>query len=240
MVEESLTYNGAEEEELTSKKQTSSLLFLISIFCLIMLIVDGFIRPAYVVKSVIKILFFLVCPLLYAKRYKEIDIRSILKWDTKQMKFTLLLGLAVFSIILAAYFVIRNFFDFTPIADLLVQNAGVTGKTFIFVAIYISFVNSLLEEFFFRGFAFLTLKKISSRKIAYIVSSIAFSVYHVAMMDGWFSIGLFILAMAGLAVGAAIFNYLNEKTGTIYNSWIVHMFANFAINTVGFILFEIL
>ncbi len=222
------------------RRQTSSLIFLISICCAIMLVVDGIIRPTYAVKSAIKILFFLVCPLIYAHKYKEIDIKSILKWDSKQMRFTFLLGFGVFAIILGAYFVIRNFFDFTPIADLLVQNAGVTGKTFIFVAIYISFVNSLLEEFFFRGFAFLTLKKVTSRKVAYIVSSFAFAVYHIAMMDGWFSIGLFALAMAGLAIGAAIFNYLNEKTGTIYNSWIVHMFANFAINTVGFILFGLI
>ena len=222
------------------KKQTFSLIMIIAICCGVMLVVDGIIRPAYVVKSAIKILFFLVFPLLYARKNKEIDMKSIFRWDPRQMKFTFLLGAAVFTIILGAYFVIRNFFDFAPIADLLVQNAGVTGKTFIFVAIYISFANSLLEEFFFRGFSFLTLKKTSSRKVAYLVSSFAFAVYHVAMMEGWFSIGLFLLAMIGLAAGACIFNFLNEKTGTIYNSWIVHMFANFAINTVGFILFDIL
>ena len=35
-------------------------------------------------------------------------------------------------------------------------------------------------------------------------------------------------------------NILNEKCENIYMSWLVHMFANFAINTVGCILFGII
>ncbi|NMO95148.1 hypothetical protein [Paenibacillus lemnae] len=36
-----------------------------------------------------------------------------------------------------------------------------------------------------------------------------------------------------------LFNWLNEKNGNIYASWMVHMCANLAINTIGFMLFEI-
>ena len=34
--------------------------------------------------------------------------------------------------------------------------------------------------------------------------------------------------------------YLNEVNDNIYSSWFVHMFCNFAINTIGFILFGVL
>ena len=47
---------------------------------------------------------------------------------------------------------------------------------------------------------------------------------------------LFFLLLAGLALAGVMFDYLNEKQETIYMSWFVHMCANFAINTVGFIL----
>ena len=46
--------------------------------------------------------------------------------------------------------------------------------------------------------------------------------------------------MFGLIAGGCIFDYLNEKNGNIYSSWFVHMFANFAINTVGMILFGVI
>ena len=103
------------------------------------------------------------------------------------------------------------------------------------MALYISFVNSLLEEFFFRGFAYLTLEKRVPH--ASLFSAVAFAVYHTAMMLGWFPPAIFALALAGLTVGGMIFNWLNKYDGSIYTSWLVHMCANFAINTVGFILF---
>lgn len=87
---------------------------------------------------------------------------------------------------------------------------------------------------------FLTLKRITGRKFAYLFSAVVFAISHIAMMIGWFKIDIFMLIMAGLLVGGLIFNYLNEKSETIYPSWLVHMFANFAINTVGFMLFGII
>ena len=59
-------------------------------------------------------------------------------------------------------------------------------------------------------------------------------------MIGWFGPWVFIIIMAGLFAGGLIFNCLNEKSSTLYPSWLVHMFANFGINTVGFILFGLI
>jgi len=36
------------------------------------------------------------------------------------------------------------------------------------------------------------------------------------------------------------FNLLNDKNKNIYNSYMVHMFANFAINTLGLQMFGII
>ena len=47
-----------------------------------------------------------------------------------------------------------------------------------------------------------------------------------------------ILVLIGLFAGGLIFNWFDEKFGNIYMSWLVHMFANFATNTIGFILFN--
>ena len=49
---------------------------------------------------------------------------------------------------------------------------------------------------------------------------------------------LFLLVMAGLVIGGMIFNWLNEKLNTNYCSWLTHMFANFAINTIGIMLLK--
>lgn len=217
-------------------------LILLSIICIgFMAFVDGIINPGYIFKSGIKISLFWTIPLICTFFDKNIKLNTLFKIHSKkQLISSILLGLGVYAIILGAYFVLRNFIDLGNIKDIIEKNLNVNKNNFVFVALYISFINSLLEEFFFRGLIFLNLKKISSSGFAYIYSAFAFSVYHIAIMTNWFSPYLFILAMAGLFVGGLIFNYLNDKSENIYNSWLVHMFANFAINTVGCIMFGII
>lgn len=208
---------------------------------LLMAFVDGIISPPYLYKSIIKVMLFLLVPMIYfllnrdeAKRLKKLFVPR-----KKDFLISLLLGAAVFAIIMIAYFVCRGFIDFSGIRDSLTSGIGVNANNFIFVAIYISFCNSLLEEFFFRGFAFLILKEEAGKKLAYVFSSALFAFYHVGMTNGWFGGVIYVLAMLGLFAGGCIFDWLNDKCANIYPSWLVHMCANFAINTIGCILFGI-
>ena len=204
--------------------------------CGAMALVDGVWKPGYALKSAVKIALFLLIPFLLSRLEPEIGFGTLFRFQRKGFGIALILGAGIYGVILGGYFLLSNFVDFSGIAGKLSQNAGVDRSNFLFVSLYISFVNSLLEEFFFRGFLFLNLKNLSSRRFAYGFSALAFSLYHTAMMLGWFHPALFVLVLAGLAVGGGLFNYLNEKLGSIYVSWLVHMFANFAINTVGFLL----
>ena len=67
--------------------------------------------------------------------------------------------------------------------------------------------------------------------------SAIFALYHIAMMIGWFGVPVILISLLGLFVGGMIFNRFDENNENIYLSWLVHMFANFATNTIGFILF---
>lgn len=219
-------------------KRTKLITTLIAaaICCGIMALVDAVIRPGYAPKSVIKILVFAAAPLLLTFLCRLAPMQEIFRFRKRGFGVALGLGVGIYLLILGGYFVLRPWFDFSQVAGNLTENAGVTKENFLFVSLYISFVNSLLEEFFFRGFVFTNLKQHSGRRFAYLFSAAAFSVYHIAMMIGWFDIWLNVLILAGLFVGGLLFNRLNEKQDCIYVSWLTHMFANFAINTIGFIL----
>ena len=219
------------------KKDKIIIMSAVAFACLCMGLVDAVIQPGYWVKSAIKIVLFLLLPITYGLYNKKCDLKALFKPDKSGFLLALGLGLAVFAVILGAYFAFRNIFDFSALTSSLTASTGVSKSNFIFVALYISFVNSLLEEFFFRGFAFLSLKEVSGRKTAYIFSSSVFALYHIAMMIGWFGAAVTLLSLIGLFAGGLIFNFFNEKWGNIYLSWLVHMFANFAINTIGFMLF---
>ncbi len=218
------------------KRSTWVLAMAAAVCCGIMLVVDGLWKPGYLIKSGVKLALFLLVPLVVSRFAPELSLKHLFKPQKKGLGLALLLGAAVYGLIVGGFFLLRDVVDFSGIAGNLSQNAGVTRENFLWVSLYISFVNSLLEEFFFRGFVFWGLKHSAGRGLAYGFSAVAFSLYHTAMMIGWFDWWLFGLALLGLAVGGMIFNRLNESHGNIYTSWLMHMFCNFAINTVGFIL----
>ena len=210
---------------------------LVIIACIVMGIVDAVIQPGYAIKSAIKIIMFLLIPIVYGLFLKEFNIKNLMKPDKKGLCIALCLGFVIYGVVLGAYWIFKDVFDFSALTGSLNETTGVNKSNFIWVAIYISFVNSLLEEFFFRGFSFITLKKLTSRRFAYVFSSMAFTLYHITMMIGWFGLPVILISLVGLFIGGMIFNRFDEKSENIYLSWLIHMFANFATNTIGFILF---
>ncbi len=218
-------------------KRALLIILVVVINCILMGIVDAVIVPHYFIKSLIKLFLFLVGPIITFIIYKDIEYKSILKINKKCILKSLGLGISIFIFILVSYFILGNIFDLSNITNSLTNDIGVNIDNYLYVSIYISIVNSFLEEFFFRGFSFLILKKYSSFRLSLFFSSITFSLYHIAIMISWFNIWTLLLLIVVLFIGGLIFNYINLKYENIYSSWLVHMFANIAINILGFILF---
>ena len=209
------------------------------VFSLAVTCIDAFVHPPYFSKIPIKILFFLVLPILYFVFNKEAlsDFKSLFRFRKKGLGLSLLLGVGIYAVIVGGFFLTRGVFDYSGVTKSLTEGMGITKDNYIYVALYISFMNSFLEEFFFRGFGFILMKKYTCRTFAYIFSPVLFAFYHVGMTAAMFQPILLVLILAGLIAGGFIFNYLNEKNENIYSSWFTHMFANFAMHTVGFVLF---
>ncbi len=226
---------------MTNKKGKYIVLSVLA-FSIVVTLIDALVHPDYFVKIPIKILFFLAFPLIFfwASREDWGKIKVLFTFKKKGILTALLLGVGIYAVIVGGYFLTRNIIDYSLVAPSLGKGMGITKDNFVYVSLYISLMNSFLEEFFFRGFGFITLKKYTGRMFAYIFSSTVFALYHVGMLIGMFSLPALLLLLAGLIIGGCIFNYLNEANENIYSSWFAHMFANFAINTVGFILFGII
>ena len=145
------------------------------------------------------------------------------------------LGISIYAVVMAAFFLTKGIFDYTSLVNSLSADQNVSQNSFVWIALYICFCNSLLEEFLFRFVAFIKLSQYTTKNTAYIFSSLIFALYHVAMIGGSFPLPLLLLALAGLAIGGFIFNYVDDKNRNIYNSWIIHMFADFAIVTIWYL-----
>lgn len=212
-------------------KQTQRILCTIVLICLSMAFLEAVIQPGYAAKSAIKLLLFAaaVC-----------TIGDVRRWFRREgLGMGLLLGGGIFAVILLVFFLFRPFLDLDAIAAGLMGKEGISRENFLWVALYISIVNSLLEELLFRGLGYLELRRHAPEGFAMIFSAAAFAAYHVAILDGWFTWWVYGLCMLGLFLGGLIFNLLDRR-GSLLPSWLAHSGANLAINTVGLIMFGLL
>lgn len=216
-------------------KKSLWLIITVLICCTVMAVIETIIEPAYLVKSLFKIILFLFIPIISVKLQKEKVFLDSFSLSKKALLKLSLLGIIIYVIIMAVFLLTKGFFDYSSLVSSLSQDQNVSHSSFVPIALYISFGNSLLEEFLFRFIAFIKLSEYTSKRFAYIFSACSFSLYHVAMIGGSFPIPLLIFALVGLAIGGAIFNYVDSKNKNIYNSWIIHMFADFALMTVWYI-----
>lgn len=221
-----------------NKRQSALIIGAVLLCAGVMSCADGLWHLSYAPKSALKAALFLGVPLaLWYLPRRGGALRALFR-PGGSLKRAAALGAAVFAVILAAYALLRGRIDFSGIAAQLTGQAGVNAGNFLFVALYISFVNSLLEEFFFRGFAFLALREAAPPRFALAFSALAFAAYHLGMTAGWFHPAIWLLAMLGLFAGGVLFSLLDAKEGALWPSWLVHLAANLAINLIGLLMFR--
>lgn len=210
--------------------------------CFILYLIEQVIKSDYIIKTAFKIILFLVIPYFYLKIKKQSYINETYgkRPYNKNLKFGFLFGASAFLILMITYILLSKVINLHMILNELQQKSKVNASNFIFVGLYITFINSLLEEYFFRGFIFLNLYKSNSKKLAYLYSSFLFGLYHISIFKSWFNIYLIILALAGLVLTGLILSWLDTKTESLLNSWMAHIMADSAIILIGMKMFNLI
>ncbi len=210
--------------------------------CVLLYIIEQVAGVNYIVKTIAKVLMFTSVPYLFGL-INKISIKQVLNFkdmNRRNLRVGIFFGVVSFFIVLGAYYVLQEFIDLPGIAAELRDRSGITPANFILTGLYITMGNSFLEEFFFRGFIFLNLYKLENKRLAYIYSALAFGLYHIAIFRTWFSLWVMGLALTGLVAVGFVFNWLDAGTGSIMNSWLVHIFADSAIVLIGLSMFGII
>ena len=212
-----------------------SSLFLFPIIGIILLLwIEQVLTVPYTTKTLAKILLFAVIPLILCHR-KGLPFLHLRNVDRQSLSASILLGISIMTVIIFAFIKLRAFIDLDGLI-LALEDIGVTSTVFPFIALYILFGNSILEEFFFRGFVANFFNNTWNRIL---IPSLLFAVYHISIFLTWFSLPLLALAVLGLWIGGIIFQLVNEKSRTILPSWVIHMFADLGIILIGLYLFYV-
>ena len=206
------------------KKTSFWISYLVVVICALF-VIEIWAPIDYIYKILLKISLMLlplfwVAPSLFAKP------------DIGRLKIALALGIGSILFIQVAYYLLRDFIDLEQIRVLLEERQGITVQIYLWVVIYATFGNSILEEIFFRGFMVQ-----SGVAHPWIFSSALFSFYHLTIFIGWFSWWVTAIALIVLFAGGLIFCWLNGPRKSIWNSWLMHIFADISIFAIGFKLY---
>ncbi|MFU0791094.1 MAG: CPBP family intramembrane metalloprotease [Virgibacillus proomii] len=218
------------------RKRTTFIIISTIFTCLLLAFIEHGLNTNYAMKSISKIGLFLLNIWLYQVLFKDfrfLDVLTLKKFNQRDLQRLLFLGVLSASIVLAAYYFFQPYFTINQIKGDLTNRLGITTIGFIFVGLYITLINSFLEEYFFRGFVFFLLP----RKMAYLFSPLLFATYHIPMIALWFSPILIGICFIGLWLIAIIFHRVNEKDRTIWSSWIIHICADIMIISIGITFF---
>jgi membrane protease YdiL (CAAX protease family) len=112
-----------------------------------------------------------------------------------------------------------------------------TPLGFVGLAVFLSVVHSLAEEYYWRWFVFGQLLRFVPLAPAIVVSSLGFMAHHVVVLamffpgEFWTAPLLFSLC---IAVGGGVWAWLYHRTGSLYGPWVSHLIVDTAIMIIGY------
>lgn len=194
---------------------------------LLLLLLEGSLELTYIPKQLLRIGLFLVIPmaLIYFVEKSTLQKKFHFGKPTwKEIKIALLSSAVIFIGTVGGYYVLRTIFvPSTTIEGL--ESIGVTVENMLFWGLYLSIVNSFVEEFFFRGIIYVSIETYSELK-AIIFSALLFSIYHGLLFYNIFEWYTVIFTLVGLFIIGMFFAFVNRYGKAFVNSYIVHIFAN--------------
>jgi len=208
---------------------------VVLIFLLVSL--ESVVELNYMTKQLIRVPLMIGVPvwLLIRSKSSLLSDLKVTKVSFKDIRISVYAGLVVYFGAIGGYALIYFVSDPSSITDSL-RAVGITPSNIIWVSLYMSSVNVLLEEFFFRGFVYWNLRK-TNEILAYLVSSFLFALFHIAILWTYFDWLFFVLLLIGLMIVGAFLIFINRYGKSLVNSSIVHVFADLAMFSIGFYLF---
>ncbi|HII14043.1 MAG TPA: CPBP family intramembrane metalloprotease, partial [Nanoarchaeota archaeon] len=214
-----------------NKKELSILFGLILLSPIFLILSRLFLPTNYLFSSLYKLIF--LFPLFYYIYIEKKSLKNIYQenFSFKTVKNTwkkmCILGLGIALIYITTFFLLKGFVDISSIIQKLELVATINTTNIIFIGAYIIFINSLLEEFFWRGFIFKKMKENIGNK-AYIITGLAFSLHHMMFYYNWFTLPFFLIVTVGLSAYAILMNFIFDRYKDLYSCWLVHALADTA------------
>lgn len=146
-------------------------------------------------------------------------------------------GIIMFVVILGTYVGVGSTTIDSAELKAAMQEVGLFDpKRFLLLALYWTFVNALLEEYFWRWFIVSRANSFMPQKGAILLSAFGFVAHHFLAMSLYFDLTTTLLACVGIFVAGIVWSAIYVRYSNILSCYISHIFADTAIFGIGYYL----
>ena len=229
---------------MTNKKLNLLLFILIILPPAFILLSREFFEASYFTSSIYKLIF--LFPILFRilaekKKFKEaLTEHFSLSAFKKNILKAFGIGIAFIAIYLSTFYLFKDHLNLDNTIAQLNEMASINVSNILAIGLYIIVLNSLLEEFFWRGFLFDKLFTTIRPWLAYLITGIAFSFHHMVFYYNWFEPVYLVIITVGLSIYAMLMNLIFAKTKDLFTCWLVHACADIAQIFIALKLFQLL
>jgi uncharacterized protein len=168
-------------------------------------------------------------------RFVDHEPWRVSRWSRRGMMPAIVFGLLVgVTVILIRVLLGDAAIDINAFRSVLDQNGLSTPAKFILAALWLSFVNALLEEYVFRWFITSRFERLTARHATWL-SALAFTAHHIIVLAKYLPPATTALASAGIFVGGLVWSAIYRRAGSVWPCWISHVVVDLAIMGVGYV-----
>lgn len=139
-------------------------------------------------------------------------------------------ALAMFLAILVCFYL---GFDFQSLKVAAHENGLNHFWKYLFLALYLSFFNSFMEEFVWRDFIYRQFRSRFSKWVAIFTTGLAFTLHHFLALQLQFSTGFALIASCGVFAASCLWSILYLRHQNLWPAYISHIFADLVIFGFG-------
>lgn len=146
------------------------------------------------------------------------------------------LGVAISIGILVGYFAIEWFFggiDGSRLKEVATTSGFGTPLSFVLLGAYLSFVNSLLEEYVWRWFVFRACASMMLPVPAVVLSALFFTLHHIVVLAAYFPAWLAAIGSLGVFIGGCAWSWCYLRFGSVWPGYVGHVIVDVAILAIG-------
>jgi uncharacterized protein len=174
---------------------------------------------------------FIIPPLIYCRSNGISVGRQVFKWHNWRNELLVSLGLGALAaaIFVGVYAALGDrLLDKPAIVAKIEGQFSVTAGTVLLIAPFTIAVNSLIEEFFYRGFAFGQLAPRHER-LGTFLPTVVFTIQHLLFIYHWVTPLPLALAIVGLTVFALALQAMYVKADSLVAPWLIHVCGDLAM-----------